>query len=61
MISFLFLYHCEFKNVFSGVPTVAQWVKNLSAVARVSVEVQVPSPAQYSGLKDLAFLQLQLR
>ena len=47
--------------MFSGVPTVAQWVKNLSAVARVSVEVQVPSPAQYSGLKDLAFLQLQLR
>ena len=34
-----------------GVPSVAQWVKNLTAVAPVAVEVQVPSGRQ-SGLKD---------
>lgn len=35
----------------------AQWVKNLTAVALVAVEAWVPSPAQSSGLKDLT-LQL---
>ena len=29
----------------------AQWVKNLTAVARVATEVQVRSPAWYSELK----------
>ena len=29
-----------------------QWVKNLIALAEVAVEVQVPSPAGCSGLKD---------
>ena len=36
-----------------GVPAVAQWVKNLTAKARVVAEMQVPSPAWHSGLKDL--------
>ena len=35
-----------------------QWVKNLTAAAQAAVEVQVQSPAQRSGLKDLALLQL---
>ena len=38
-----------------GAPTVAQWVKNLTAVAWVAGEVQVPSPAWRHGLKDLAW------
>ena len=29
----------------------AQWVKNLTAVAHVTAEVQVRSPAQHSGLR----------
>ena len=38
----------------------AQWVKNLTAVAWANAEAQVVSLAQCSGLKDLALLQLQL-
>ena len=34
-----------------GVPAVTQWVKNPTEVARVAAEVQVPSLAQYSGLR----------
>ena len=45
----------------TGVPAVAQWVKNLTTVARVTAEAQVQSLAQHSGLRDLALLQLQLR
>ena len=41
-----------------GVPTVAQWDKNPTAAARVTTEVRVQSPAQDSGLKDLALPQL---
>ena len=37
-----------------GVPAVAQWVKNSTAVAWVTAEVQVLSLARHSGLKDLA-------
>ena len=36
-----------------GVPTVAQWVKNPTTVARVAAVVQVQSLAWHSGLKDL--------
>ena len=36
-----------------------QWVKNLTAAAWVTLEVCIQSLAQYSGLKDLALLQLQ--
>lgn len=36
----------------------AQWVKNLNAVAWVTGEVWVQSPAQHSGLKDLVLPQL---
>ena len=48
------------KNVI-GVLTGAQWVKNPTAVAQVTVEEQVQSLAQHSGLKDLVLLQLQCR
>ena len=44
-----------------GVPAVAQWVKNPTAVAGIIAEVQVQSLAQHSGLKDLALLQLRFR
>ena len=37
------------------------WVKNPTAEAQVTEEAQVPSPAQHSGLKDPALLQLRLR
>ena len=42
-----------------GVPSVEQWVKNLTAAARVAVEVQVRSPAQPNGLKYLALPETQ--
>ena len=44
-----------------AVLTLAQWVKNLTAVALVAVEAQVRSPAQCSGLKGLALPQLWCR
>ena len=44
-----------------GVPAMAQWVKNPTAVAQATVEAQVWSPAQCSGLKDLVLSQLQHR
>ena len=44
-----------------GVAPVAQWVKNLTAVARVAAEVRVQSLAWRSGEKDLAALQLWRR
>ena len=34
-----------------GVPSVVEWVKNLTAAAQVTAEVQAWSSAQYSGLK----------
>ena len=37
----------------------AQWVKNPTAVAQATVEVQVQFPALNSQLKDPALLQLQ--
>ena len=39
----------------------AQWVKNLTAVAQVPAEVRVPSLAQRSRLKDPVLLQLWCR
>ena len=36
----------------------AQWVKNPTPAAQVSEEVQVLSPAQLVGLKDLVLPQL---
>ena len=43
---------CEAQEYDMGeVPTVAQWVKNLTVVAWVAAEVQVRSPAQQSGLR----------
>ena len=39
----------------------AQGIKNLTAAALVTAEVQVQSSAQHSGLKGLALPQLWLR
>ena len=36
----------------------AQWVKNLSAVAQIRAEAQVRSLAQHGGLKDPSLLSL---
>ena len=44
-----------------GVPTVAQWIKSLTAAAQVSAEVWVQASAECSGLKDPALLQLPHR
>ena len=34
------------------VPMVSRWVKNLTAVAAVAMEVRVQSPTRHSGLKE---------
>ena len=44
-----------------GVPTVAEWVNNLTAAAGVNGEAEVQSVAQGRELKKLALLQLQHR
>ena len=44
-----------------GVPTVAQWVKNLAEEAQVAAEVWVQSLTCHSGLKDPVLLQMWLR
>ena len=44
-----------------GLPAVAQWIKNPTAVAQVTVEAGVHFLVWHSGLKDLALLQLQVR
>ena len=49
------------KDLISAVPAMAQWVKDLTAVAQMAAEVQVRSLAWCSGLKVLALLQLRLR
>ena len=48
------------KEYILGGPTVAQWIKNLTAVAQVTAEAQVQSPAWHSEFKDPALPQLQL-
>ena len=48
-----------FQKESSGVPAVAQWVKNPAAVAWVAVEVWVPSLAWCSRLKDPMWPQLR--
>jgi len=50
------LKHNGLKQCHPGVPAVAQWTENLTAVAQVAAEVWVPSPA---WLKDPAWPQLQ--
>ena len=40
----------------TAVPAMADWVKNPTAAAQVSVEAWVQSPGRRSGLKDLALL-----
>lgn len=39
------------KSCLFGVLTVAQWVKNMTAVAQVAAGVWVCAPARHSGLK----------
>ena len=39
------------KKQIPELPTMAQWVKNPTAAAQVTMEVQVQSPAWHSGLK----------
>ena len=48
-------------KLYLQVPAMAQWIKNLTAVARVPAEAWIQSPAWSSGLKDLALAQLWLR
>ena len=45
------------KNNSLGVPAMGWWVKNLTAETQVTIEEQVQSPVQLSGLKDPALLQ----
>ena len=54
------IQHTNLELFFSlaGVPTVVQRVKNPTAAARVTVEVQVQFSAWHSGLEDLALLQV---
>ena len=54
-MDFMFL-----KKQNTGVPTVAQWVKNPTAAAQVAAKVWDPSPARYSGLKDPLWGRSQL-
>ena len=44
-----------------GISALAQWVKELTAVAWVALGAQVQPPAQLYGPKDLKLLQLQNR
>ena len=44
----------KLKSPLLGVPAAVHWAKNPAALARVTVEVQVPPLAQHSGLKDQA-------
>ena len=49
------------KNIIKiGAPAVAQWVKNLTVVAWVALEMQDQSLAQCSGLKNPALSPLPL-
>ena len=50
-----------FKTEGVGVPGVAQWVKNPTAVILIIVEMWVQSQACCSGLKDLTLLQMWCR
>ena len=44
--------------IITGVPEVAEWVKNPTAVAWVAEKAWVQSPGGHSGLKNPALLQL---
>lgn len=45
------------KNTVKGAPTMVQWFKNPTTVAKFSVEVRVSSLAQHSKLKYIALPQ----
>ena len=65
MLIHIFFFFCSLnenpKKGHTGVPAVAQRVKNLTAMAWVTVEVQVRSLDQNSGLKDSALPQVLCR
>ena len=44
-----------------GIPTVAQWVKNLTVATQAAAVARVQPSAWHSGLKDPALLQLWQR
>ena len=45
------------KKIKLGIPTVAQWIKHLTAAAQVAAEVRVQSLVWHSGLKDMALFR----
>ena len=45
-------------KLFCGVPSMAQWVRNPTAVAQAAVEMRVPSPTPHDGLKEPVLPQL---
>ena len=49
-----------FTNVNSGILTVAQCVRNLTAVVRVTAEMRVQSLVLCRGLKDLPLLSVRI-
>ena len=52
-------YHVSIpKDVYHGVPSVAQWVKNLIAASEITLEARIWSLAWRSGLKNLVLPQL---
>lgn len=44
---------CQSKGPLPGVPAGVQWIKNLTVVAQVAVEMEVQSLAWLSGLRIL--------
>ena len=59
LVKFIY-FNLIYQNTL-GVPTMAQWVKNVTAVSQVAVEAWVPSLAQGTGLKDLATAAAQIQ
>ena len=47
------------EKVKSGVPTVEQWIRNLTIVALAAAEAKASSPSANSGLNDPELLQDQ--
>ena len=49
------------KSIRPGIPAMVDWVKNPTAMAQVTVEVQIRSPAWHSGLQDIEVLAQRQR
>ena len=56
-VTFSELQNRSHQTPFMSISAMAQWVKNLTAVAQVAGEAQVGSPAGCSGLKEPLVLQ----